>query len=160
MGSWTNTPWIECHFEDLTYADDSALILNTLLELRAKAVAFQTRLSLWGLTMSVNKTKALTTESGDHAPVAVAAHDGLTEIEFVDTFEYLGVLINSKGTSDQAIKLRIDKARKAFWALDSSVWRVAQLKLSTKMHVYRACVLSVLLFGSEAGRRRGLRSRC
>ena len=45
------------------------------------------------------------------------------------TFEYLGVLINSKGTSDQAIKLRIDKARKAFWALDSSVWRVAQLKL-------------------------------
>ena len=68
----------------------------------------------------------------------------------MDTFEYLGVLINSKGTSDQAIKLRIDKARKAFWALDSSVWRVAQLKLSTKMHVYRACVLSVLLFGSEA----------
>ena len=73
--------WTECHFEDLTYADDSALILNTLLELRAKAVAFQTHLSLWGLTMSVDKTKALTTESGDHAPAAVAEHDGLTDIE-------------------------------------------------------------------------------
>ena len=47
------------------------------------------------------------------------------------------------------MRQRIEKARKAFWALDSSVWRAVRLSLSTKMSVYRACVLPVLLFGAE-----------
>ena len=141
--------WTECHFEDLTYADDSALIVNTLLDLRQKAVAFQAHLALWGLTLSVDKTKALTTDPVSPEPVVVAEHEGLTKIKFVDVFEYLGVLITAKGTSDQAVRQRIEKARKAFWALDSSVWRVAQLSLATKMRVYRACVMSVLMFGAE-----------
>ena len=106
--------WTECHFEDLTYADDSAIIVNTLLDLRQKAVAFQAHLALWGLTLSVDKTKALTTDPVSPEPAVVAEHEGLTKIKFVDVFEYLGVLITANGTSDQAVRQRIEKARKAF----------------------------------------------
>ena len=97
----------------------------------------------------MEKTKALTTHSHTPAPIPVEERDGFSEVEFVASFVYLGVLIDCKGTSDPAVLQRIDKARKAFWALNSSVWKVAQLSLSTKMSVYRACVLSVLLFGAE-----------
>ena len=47
------------------------------------------------------------------------------------------------------ISRRLDLARKAFWQLTANVWDVAQLALSTKLRVYRACMLSVLLYGAE-----------
>ena len=37
-----------------------------------------------------------------------------------------------------------------FWSLTQHVWDVRQLRLSVKLQVYRACVLSVSLYGAES----------
>ena len=141
--------WLECHFEELAYADDAALVSATLDQLRDKACAFQQHLKAWGVNLSVEKTKALTTEATTEKSFTVEEFDGFEDIELVQAFEYLGVIIHKSSSSDSAVRDRIDKARKCFWALDSSVWKVPQLSLATKISVFRACVLSVLLYGAE-----------
>ena len=70
-------------------------------------------------------------------------------VQFTDSFKCLGNFIDWQLTCEQDIAHRPDQARKAFWKLTSHVWDVRQLTLHTKLRVYRACVLSVLLYGSE-----------
>ena len=74
----------------------------------------------------------------------------MSEIKFVEQFEYLGVLIQHTGSGDSAVRPRLDKASKASWSLNSSVWSLKQVSLTTKVRVYRARLLSVLLYCSEA----------
>ena len=143
------TTWDELKLEELGYADDAALVASTLAHLRDKATNFQTHLCTWGLNLSVEKTKALSTEMGPHPAIEVTEFEGFSQIDFVDRFEYLGVIVQRTGSGDAAVRERLEKARKAFWSLNSSVWSLKQLSLSTKVRVYRACVLSVLLYGAE-----------
>ena len=78
-----NTTWQALKLEELSYADDAALISSSLLQLRETAQKFQAHLGLWGVTLWVEKTKALTTESGVQSPIAVQEFDGFDEIEFL-----------------------------------------------------------------------------
>ena len=64
-------------------------------------------------------------------------------------FRYLGSHIDWQFTCTPEITYRLDQARKSFWKLASSVWDVRQLSLATELRVYRACVLSVLLYACE-----------
>jgi hypothetical protein len=84
-------------------------------------------------------------EEGDVAPIAV--HDEL--IECVDQFPYLGSVVSSNGRIDEEVDYRIAKASKAFGALRRAVFKDSNLTITTKRRVYEACVLSILLYGSE-----------
>ena len=99
------------------------------------------------MNLSVEKIKALTTEPGDHEPIVVEEFDSFDSPEFCAKFEYLGVVTAKTGNGDEAVFDRLNKARKAFWAQNSSVWRL--ISVSIKIQVFRACVLSVLFFGVE-----------
>ena len=81
----------------------------------------------------------------EKAPIAV--DNGL--IEWVSEFPYLGSLIADSGRMNVEIEKRLAGASKAFGALRQAVFKDAHLSLNTKRQVYRACVLSVLLYGSE-----------
>ncbi len=81
----------------------------------------------------------------DKAPIVV--DDG--QIEWVSKFPYLGSLIAGSGRIDVEIEIRLAKASKAFGALRRAVFKDVHLSMTTKRHVYRACVLTVLLYGSE-----------
>ena len=103
----------------------------------------------FGMTVSVPKTKftvvgcAVTEE--EKAPIAV--DNGL--IKWVSEFPYLGSLIADSGRMDVEIEKRLASASKAFRVPSQAVFKDAHLSLNTKRQVYRACVLSVLLYGSE-----------
>ena len=102
----------------------------------------------WGLQVSASKTKAFASLSHHTGPL----EDPPTSdppVVFVDAFRYLGSHIDWQLTCTPKILYRLDQARKSFWKLGSSVWDVRQLSLETKLRVYRACVLSVLLYARE-----------
>ena len=48
------------------------------------------------------------------------------------------VIIQRYGSGDLAVKARLEKSRKAFWALTGFVWNVRQISLSTRLSVDRA----------------------
>ena len=87
--------------------------------------------------------REVTTE--DRTPLSV----GEEAMESVNEFPYLGSQIESSGRVMLDVERRIAQASKAFGALRKSVLLDHDLKVITKRKVYQACVLSVLLYGSE-----------
>ena len=84
-------------------------------------------------------------QADNRAPIQV----GDSEVECVDEFTYLGSIISSNGQIDAEVDRRIANASKAFAALRPAVFNDRNLSVNTKRQVYQACVLSVLLYGSE-----------
>ncbi|KAI8510833.1 hypothetical protein Bbelb_117490 [Branchiostoma belcheri] len=72
-----------------------------------------------------------------------------TEIKTVDTFCYLGSRIMSSGSLDAEVTQRIGKASVAFGRLSKRLWQDHGIRLSTKIAVYIAVVLSTLLYWCE-----------
>ena len=73
-----------------------------------------------------------------------------TEVMFVDSFTYLGSLITNDGSSSRDITYRIAKAASAVYRLPNPLFRKHRISIQTKINMYRALVVSVLLYGSEA----------
>ena len=141
--------WDHMKLSDLGYADDAAFLTDTYEKLVKTILGLQTLYKQWGLTMSVEKTKALVSQGELPEPVQVEEVDGFDKVKFTRNFEYLGADVCTRQGCEDDITRRIDKARKAFWRLASSVWDVKQLSLAVKIRVYRTCVVSVLLYGCE-----------
>ena len=103
----------------------------------------------FGLTVSIPKSKHMVTGretiTEDEAPISINGG----EIEAVDEFPYLGSMIAASGRMDVDVEKRIYQASRAFGALCKTVFMYRDLTTETKRKVYQACVLSVLLYGSE-----------
>ena len=84
-------------------------------------------------------------EDGNKEPIAVEGG----EICAVEEFPYLGSLIAESGRIDADVERRVSQASRAFGALRKAVFLDKDLTLATKRKIYRACVLSVLLYGAE-----------
>jgi len=68
----------------------------------------------------------------------------------VDKFTYLGSCLSSANLLEDELSSCLAKASSAFGRLTQRVWNERGLKLDTKIAVYRAVVLSALLYGSES----------
>ena len=66
------------------------------------------------------------------------------------SFTCLGSKVNSNGSLDDEITNRIAKATSAFGKLRHRLWNEREMKLDTKIQVYKAVVLTTLLYGSES----------
>ena len=63
---------------------------------------------------------------------------------------YIGSLITNNGSSSREITFRIAKAASAMNRLSNSLFRKQRISIQTKINIYRALVVSVLLYGCEA----------
>ncbi|VDO94093.1 unnamed protein product [Schistosoma margrebowiei] len=73
------------------------------------------------------------------------------DLEDVQTFTYLGIIINEHGGSDADVKARIGKARKAYLQL-KDIWDQKQLSTNTKVRILNTNVKTFLLYGAETWR--------
>ena len=71
------------------------------------------------------------------------------DVEFVDKFTYLSSIITNTGDLQPDINRRIGLATEVMRSLMQPLWRHSSISLETKLRVYQASVLSVLLYGSE-----------
>ena len=69
-------------------------------------------------------------------------------LEEVDSFCYLGSIIDRNGGTEADVKSRIGKAQAAFLAL-RKVWKTRDISLKTKLKLFNSNVKSVLLYGCE-----------
>ena len=61
-------------------------------------------------------------------------------------FTYLGSVLSSDGEVMEDVKCRIAKASRAFGCLRASIFNNLNLSVPTKRGVYRATVMSVLMY--------------
>src|SRR6218665_4035369 len=66
----------------------------------------------------------------------------------VDSFTYLGSLVDRNGRSEAVLVRRIAIARNCMTSLDRNIWR-SSISVSTKTRLYSVYVLPVFLYGPE-----------
>ncbi|VDO93299.1 unnamed protein product [Schistosoma margrebowiei] len=97
-----------------------------------------------GLNIHKGKTKVLKSKAENSSPITL---DGET-LEDVESFTYLGSIIDEQGGSHADVKARIGKARAAFSQL-KNIWNSKQLSTNIKVRIFNANVKAVLLYGAE-----------
>ena len=73
-----------------------------------------------------------------------------TNLNAVEHFTYLGSVISIDVTVSKDLDNRLSKASSSFGRLSKRVWQSHSLRLSTNLQIYRAVVVTTLLYGAES----------
>ena len=93
------------------------------------------------------KTKIVKVNTASTEPVLLEG----SLLDKVESFTYLGSIINMQGGTDKDAKTRIGKARTVFLQLQT-IWKSRELSQRTKIRIFNSIVKSVLLYGAETWR--------
>ena len=135
---------------ELLFADDSALLAHSAADIQAITDAFSSASKKFGLKINIKKTEALY-QASSHAPSLgepIKVDDA--ELTSVHDFTYLGSTISKDGRLDVELQKRMAKASSAFGRLQSRLWNNHHVSMRTKCNIYRAVVVSTLLYGAES----------
>ncbi|VDP44618.1 unnamed protein product [Schistosoma margrebowiei] len=134
--------------DDLNFADDLALLSHTHEQMQTKTVSVAAVSALVGFSIHKVKTKVLKFRTENSNPITL---DG-EALEDVESFTYLGSIIDEQRGSDADVKARIGKARVAFLQL-KNIWNSKQLSTNIKVRIFNTNVKAVLLYGEIRKRR-------
>ena len=134
---------------DLLYADDCALIAHSEKEAQEIVDLFSRATIKYGLTISIRKTEVLFQPKPGKAPSTPKITVADEPLKSVDRFCYLGGILAQNAKIDDEITARISKASASYGRLQQRLWSERGIKLTTKIQVYQAVVISTLLYGCE-----------
>ena len=97
-----------------------------------------------GLKINTKKTESLRINAQNQQPFKIAGEN----VKDVETFTYLGATVTTNGGTEKEMKLRIGKARSAYYRLNK-VWRSTLYRRKTKLRIFQSNVLSILTYGCE-----------
>lgn len=138
---------------DTDYADDMAIMDNSGEGLQESTDLLVHYSSYAGLRINAKKTQCMAVSKcasqrpfikDDCIELSVEGEP----VEQVSNFVYLGATISGDGTIDRDLDVRIQKANGAFHQL-WNIWNSRTIKTPTKIRIYRAAVLTILLYGAE-----------
>ena len=131
------------NINNLRYADDTTLRAESEEELKSLLMKVKEESENIGLKLNIQKTKI--TASG---PVTSWQIDGET-VETVADFTLLGTKITADGDCSHEIKRRLLLGRKVMTNLVSRLKR-RDITLPTKVHLVKAMVFPVVMYGCES----------
>ena len=127
---------------NLRYADDTTLMVESEEEL--KSLLMKEESEKVGLKLNIQKTKIMASR-----PITSWQIDGET-VETVSDFIFLGSKITADGDCSHEIKRCLLLGRKVMTKLDS-IFKSRDITLPTKVHLVKAMVFSVVMYGYEEG---------
>ena len=131
---------------DLEYADDTVILGSTIEDIKAALQIYDTEASQLGLQINWTKTKIMHVGEGHHPPSIEINNQ---TVEFVSSFVYLGSTVTSTGDVDTEVRRRRGLASGVMRALWKPLWCQRSISRRTKLRIYNAAVLPVLLYGAE-----------
>ena len=75
---------------------------------------------------------------------------GTQEVEEVNEFKYLGSILDNQNNTERDLDERVKKANQAFKQLWKGLWKRRDIRLKTKIRVYKALIEPIALYGAEA----------
>jgi reverse transcriptase-like protein len=131
----------------LMYADDMVVLGEDFDSVKKFMIELDQQLISAGMMMNVKKTKMMVMNGKIDEPIVLRGE----KIEVEDKFPYLGVTVRAdQNSAREEVEERIVKAVKVFRALYHPLWKRKQVSTETKVAMYRAAVIPVLLYGCEA----------
>ena len=134
---------------ELIFADDSALVAHSAEDIQKIVDAFSDASKKFGLKINIKKTEVLYQSNSTRTREEDIMVDG-NKLNSVLEFTYLGSTISSDGCIDDEIQRRMAKASASFGRLRQRLWNNHHVSMRFKGKIYRAIVLSTLLYGAEA----------
>ena len=131
---------------DFLSADDAVVAAHSAEDLQQLMNRFRKACQDFGLTISLKKTQVMGQTVDSPPSITISTQ----ELEVVHDFVYLGSTISDSLSLDVKLDKNIGKAATMFSILTKRVLLNNKLMAYTKIQVYRACVLSTLLYYSES----------
>ena len=131
------------NINNLRYADDTTLMAESEEELKNLLIKVKEESEKVGLKFNIQNTKIMASD-----PIISWQIDGDT-METVRDFMFLGSKITADGDCSHEIKWLLLLGRKAMTKLDS-ILKSRNITLPTKVHLVKAMVFPVLMYGCES----------
>ena len=130
------------NINNLRYADDTTLMEESEEELKSLLMKVKEESEKVGLKLNIQKTKIMPS-----SPITSRQIDGET-METVRDFIFLGSKITADDNCSHEIRRRLILGRKVVTNLDS-VLKSRDFTLPTKVHLVKAMVFPVVMYGCE-----------
>ena len=131
------------NISNLRYADDTTLMAESEEELKSLLMKVKEDSEKVGLKINIQKTKSMAS-----GPITSWQIDGET-VEIVSDFIFWGSKITADGDCSHEIKRRLLLGREVMTNLDS-ILKSRDITLSTKVHLVKAMVFPVVMYGCES----------
>ena len=128
---------------EISYADDTTLMTESEEELKSLLMKVKEESEKVGLKLNIQKTKIMAS-----SPITSWEIDGKT-VEIVSDFVLGGSKITADGDCSHEIKRRLLLGRKVLTNLDS-IFKSRDITLPTKVHLVKAMVFPVVMYGCES----------
>ena len=125
------------NINNLRYADDTTLMAESEEELKSLLVKVKEESEKIGLKLNIQKTKIVAS-----GPITSWQIDGETVVDFV----FWGSKITADGDCSHEMKRHLLLGRKVMTSLDS-ILKSRDVTLSTKVHLVKAVVFPVVMYG-------------
>ena len=125
------------NINNLRYADDTTLMAESEEELKSLLMKVKEKSEKGGLTLNIQKIKIMAS-----GPITSWQIDG-------DDSIFLGSKITAEGDCNNEIKRCLLLGRKVMTNLDS-IFKSRDITLPTKVHLVKAMVFPVVMFGCES----------
>ena len=129
------------NINNLRYADDTTIMAESEEELKSLLEVKESE--KFGLKFNIQKTKIMAS-----GPITSWQIDGET-VETVSDFIFLGSKITADGDCSHEIKRRLLLGRKVMTNLDS-ILKSTDITLPTKVHLVKAMIFLVIMYGCES----------
>lgn len=131
----------------LLYADDLVLCSSSREGLQNQLHQLYEYCNQWGLTVNLKKTKAMHFNKKGILPTECFKYND-NELEYAQTYKYLGIDIHCTGSFQVAIQNLYEKAVKAMFKLTRSICNYKPSS-STMFHLFDMMVKPILLYNCE-----------
>ena len=131
------------NINNLRYADDITLMAESEEKLKSLLMKLKEENETVGLKRNIQKTKIMASGS-----ITSWQIDGKT-VETVSDFIFLGSKITADGDCSHETKRRLLLGRKVMTNLDS-IFKSRDITLPTKVHLVKAMVFPLVIYGCES----------
>ena len=135
------------NIRNLRYADDTTLMAESEAELKNPLMKLKEESQKAGLKLNIQKTKLMAS-----GPIISRQIDGEI-VETVTHFIFLGSNITADGDCSHEIRRRLLLRRKLMTNLDS-ILKSRDITLPTNVHLVKAMVFPVVMYGCESWTRK------
>ena len=132
----------------LIYADDLLIISNNALGLQNALHRLNAYTNQWALEINIQKTKIIVFKTGSKDE-NVKFYIGENEIEIVNSFTYLGILITANGKFSAAMNNLKTKAMRAAFKISSILKSQNIIDPIVSLKLFDSMVKPILLYGSQ-----------
>lgn len=137
----------ETQLTELMFADDMAILADSEENLQFNLDILNKELNKINMKINVDKTKSMIISSGNK--VHSIQING-QEIEQVDSYKYLGSIIESNGRIDKEINERMGKAGRIYNTMKTTFLGKREIPKNIKIEVIKKVVRPTILYSSES----------